>query len=413
MQKIVRTVACGLVLLSSLSSLSCGGGGSSAGTSGSGTVAAATAPNVLSVIVDTGPNGSSVNTLFATITVCVPGSTTECQTIDHIQVDTGSNGLRILAPVLTLNLPVTAASDGNSLVECTQFVDGYSWGPVSLADVKVSGEAASSVPIQVIGASNVPAVPSTCSSMGATAEDTVAAFGANGILGIGVFEQDCGATCTAPLNGFYYSCTATVCSDNIGVPLTSQVLNPVTQFAADNNGSIIELPAVALDGAASVTGSLIFGIDTLANNASGAETVLALDGSGDFTTTLNGVGYQSFIDSGTNGTYFDDNDGDSDLTACTASGFTSFYCPASTQTFTAVLSGTSGTSATATFSVGNAQTLLTASDTAFPTLAGTYSTSTTNTATFDWGLPFYYGRRVATAIENHSTSLATGPYMAF
>jgi hypothetical protein len=197
------------------------------------------------------------------------------------------------------------------------------------------------------------------------------------------------------------------------VPLTSQVLNPVPLFAVDNNGSIIELPAVALDGAASVTGSLVFGIDTQANNASGAETVLGLDGSGDFTTTLNGVGYLSFIDSGTNGTYFDDNDGDSDLTACTASGFTSFYCPASTQTFTAVLSGTNGTSATATFSVGNAQTLLTAADTAFPTLAGTYSTSSTNTPTFDWDLPFYYGRRVATAIENHSTSLATGPYMAF
>jgi hypothetical protein len=411
MRKIVRTVASGLVLLSSLSSLSCGGGGRSVGSSSTGGVAAAA--NVLTVVVDAGPNGNSVNTLFATVTVCVPGSTTECQTIDHIQVDTGSYGLRILAPVLTLNLPVTAASDGNSLAECTQFVDGYSWGPVSLADVKVSGESAASVPIQVIGASSVPAVPPTCSSMGASAEDTVAAFGANGILGIGVFEQDCGASCTAPLNGFYYSCTATTCLDNIGVPLTSQVQNPVPLFAADNNGSIIELPAVAADGAASVTGSLIFGIDTQANNASGAETVLGLDGSGDFTTTFNSLGYQSFIDSGTNGTYFDDNDGDSDITPCTASGFASFYCPASTQTFTAVLSGTNGTSATATFSVGNAQTLLAAADTAFPTLAGTYSTSKTNTPTFDWGLPFYYGRRVAAAIENHSTSLAAGPYMAF
>jgi hypothetical protein len=412
MQKIVRTVAGGFVFLSSLSSLSCGGGGSSAGSSGTG--AAAAAPNVVAVIVDAGPNKNSVNTLFATVTVCVPGGTTECQTIDHIQVDTGSYGLRILAPVLTLSLPVTAASDGNSLVECTQFVDGYSWGPVSLADVKVSGESATSVPIQVIGASNVPAVPGTCSSTGPTAEDTVAAFGANGILGIGVFEQDCGTSCAAPntLNGFYYSCTATACSE-IAAPLTSQVLNPVPLFAADNNGSLIELPAVAVDGAASVTGSLIFGIDTRANNASGAETVLGLDGIGDFTTTLNGLAYRSLLDSGTNGTYFDDADNDSDLTACTTSGFTSFYCPASTQTFSAVLAGTNGTSATATFSVGNAETLFAAANTAFPTLAGTFSTSKTNTPTFDWGLPFYYGRRVATAIENHSTSLATGPYMAF
>ena len=49
------------------------------------------AANVASVVVDAGPAGTSdVNTLFTTVTVCVPGSTTSCQTIDHIQVDTAS-----------------------------------------------------------------------------------------------------------------------------------------------------------------------------------------------------------------------------------------------------------------------------------------------------------------------------------
>src|SRR6266852_733693 len=142
MRNVAHMVAAGLIGLSGLSFVSCGGGG------GGATVVATPAPapsNEVAVIVDAGPNNSSVNTLFTTVTVCVPGSTTSCQTIDHIQVDTGSYGLRLLAPVLTLSLPDTPASDGNSLVECTQFVDGYSWGPIALADIQVGGETASSV----------------------------------------------------------------------------------------------------------------------------------------------------------------------------------------------------------------------------------------------------------------------------
>ena len=34
-------------------------------------------------------------------------------------------------------------------------------------------------------------------------------------------------------------------------------------------------------------------------------------------------------------------------------------------------------------------------------------------AGFDWGLPFYFGRSVYTAIENQNTSAGMGPYFAF
>jgi hypothetical protein len=393
--------------------LSCGGGstGLSSGSGGSSGSPAPTGPNVVSVVVNGGPTSTSpdVNTLFTTVTVCVPGSTTNCQTIDNIQVDTGSYGLRILAPVLTISLPMQTASDGGTLVECTAFADGYSWGPVALADVQISGESASSVPVQVIGSANFTNVPADCSSVG-KAEDTVAAFGANGIIGIGVFAQDCGPGCTTTVdNQVYFSCTSgsVQCEPTTVPSLTSQVTNPITLFPTDKNGVIIQLPSVAAGGVATVSGYMIFGVDTETNNASGSQTILTVDPTfGDFTTVFNGQSLtQSFLDTGSNGLFFND----SSITSCAESGFTDFYCPTSTPDLSATLQGQSGTSVSESFSVGDAETL-NGDFTAAPTLAGTFPSST---QTFDWGLPFYFGRTVYTVIEGATTSVGTGPYVAF
>jgi len=389
--------------------LSCGGGGGGSASIASGSPTPA-GSNVVDIVVDAGPTSTKpdVNTLFTTVTVCVPGSTTNCQVIDHIQVDTASYGLRILAPVLTVSLPVQTTASGASLVECTQFVDGYSWGPVALADVQISGESAASVPVQVIGDTHFTAVPADCSSIG-PAEDTVAAFGANGILGIGVFAQDCGSNCvSAAVPATYYACTSVLCQATT-VLLANQVQNPVTLFAKDNNGVVVQLPSVAAQGAATVAGVLIFGIDTQSNNKSGSQTVLTVDpNSGDFTTLFNGKSLtQSFLDTGSNGLYFDD----TALTQCTASGFTTFYCEVNPQGLSAVLQGQNGVSASVNFTVGDAETLggNDPSLVAFDTLAGTYPT----TDAFDWGLPFYYGRTVYTAFETATTSVGAGPYVAF
>ena len=73
---------------------SCGGGGG-----GSASAPPPPPTNILPVTVDLGPtdeNGKSVNaanTLYTTVTVCQPGSSTNCTTIDHVLVDTGSTGL--------------------------------------------------------------------------------------------------------------------------------------------------------------------------------------------------------------------------------------------------------------------------------------------------------------------------------
>jgi hypothetical protein len=389
-----------------LYAVACGGGGDTLGGSSGGGGSVAAANNVVSVAVGLGPNGNSLNTLYTTVTVCLPGTTT-CQTIDNIQVDTGSYGLRLLAPVLTLSIPVATTSSGSALVECTSFVDGYSWGPLGLLDVKISGETASSVPVQLIGDSRYTSVPTDCVDSAPGPENTVAAFGANGIIGIGPFAQDCGSTCESnvPEPIVYYACsTATDCVGTT-VPVASQVPNPVTLFTTDNNGTIISLPSVAAGGAASVTGSLIFGIDTESNNASGTESVVPIDSSGLMTTVFNGQTLSdSFIDSGSNGYFFTD----SSISACSNADFDGFYCPNATLDLSAQMQLSGTATVTVSFDVGNADSL-SPSDSAFAELGGTNP----NSGSFDWGLPFFYGRRVATAIQGATTSVGTGPYVGF
>ena len=64
---------------------SCGGGGKSAVAPSNPITGAAS--NVATVTVDAGPASNSVNTLYTSIKICAPGSTTNCQTINNIQVD--------------------------------------------------------------------------------------------------------------------------------------------------------------------------------------------------------------------------------------------------------------------------------------------------------------------------------------
>jgi len=404
--RIGRTIAIGLAVALFAS---CGGGADDdAITSKSGNTIVTTGSNAVSAVVSAGP-ANAVNTLFVSVTICSPGSTTNCQTVDDIQVDTGSSGLRLLASALTISLPTTSDGNGNTYVECTQYVDGYAWGPLATADVTIGGESASSVPVQVIGSTNFATVPDACSGTGQS-EDTVQTFGANGILGVSFFAQDCGAECvdsSAP--GYYYACVTADTSQCTGtnMPLTSQVPNPVTLFATDNNGVIIELPAVSATGASSVTGSLVFGVDTESNNSSSGATVYTVDaGTGNLTTDFDGqTDTASFFDSGSNGLFFQD----SSLTTC--SDDLQFYCPASTTSLTATIVSQSNVSVTIDFSVANADDLGAgdASLVAFSNLAGTYSSPDT----FDWGLPFFYGRNVYTVFENASTSAGAGPYVAF
>ena len=388
-----------------------GGGGGSPGGGGSGS--GGTGMNTVPVTVDQGPAAASgsVNTLYTSVTLCVPGSTTQCQTIDHVEVDTGSTGFRILASVLgsgiqATDLPLATDASHNPLDECVQFADGYSFGTVRTADLVIGSETAASVPIQVIGDAAAGATPASC--VLGPLENTVPTFGANAILGIGNFLTDCGIACaSSAIPGTYYDCPVTGTCTPVAVAVTAQLQNPVSMFSGDNNGVVIELPGIQSP-TATLAGTLLFGIGTQADNAlPSTANIYTLDPNyGTLTTLYNGSVYSSsFIDTGSNGYFFTDDT----ITTCTDQP--SFYCPASTLALQATIQDVNGVNAMVSFDVDNADADFATNAAALPNLAGPAGSSLQGA--FDWGLPFFYGRPVYLAFESNSVAGVAGPWVGF
>ena len=368
---------------------------------------AAAGNNVQPVSVSSGPNF-----VVTTVTVCVPGGA--CVDVPNVLVDTGSFGLRILASAVPgLALPQSNVA-GGPLAECVQFIDNsLVWGSVVRADVKMAGEVASAVPIQLIGDPGLPNIPAGCGTA-ANAHDNSQTLGSNGILGIGFFVHDCGQNCVLNANlGQYFVCPTPASCAETTVTLADQVQNPVAAFAgADNNGTILELPTVPASGRASVTGSLVFGIGTQANNGLGSATVLKADSTGNFTTRYNGQSFPfSFIDSGSNAIYFLDSAA-TGFPACSNTGrfgpaVVNFYCPGGSQTLSATHVGINGATSNFSFTVANSEAEFNTGAEALSNIAGPHLNN------FDWGLPFFYGRNVYTAIQGASTPAGPGPYWAY
>lgn len=389
----------------------CGGGGGSS-PSGSSASSAATlpavsvpawapAPNAVALVADQGIDGTAVNTPFVDVIVCTPGSST-CQTIDHVMVDTGSYGLRLAASALDaqLALPGIAAPSGAPLAECAGFVSGFAWGSVRRADVQIAGETARSVPVQVVDdkSPEFATIPAPCT---ATGPNMSVGNGAKGILGVGFLRQDCGAACTtSTAPNVYYACSGTGNCTSSLAPLTSQVTNPVALFATDNNGVAISMPEVPLGGASKATGLLVFGIGTAANNQLGGAQPYTPNAKGDLTVVYRGTTLDGFIDSGSNGIFVHD----PTIPPCSGGGF---YCPPSPLPLSATVTGANGATREVPFQVESVATL--PRSTAAAHLAGDLGL----TSSFDWGLPFFFGRTVFVAIQGASTPAGVGPYWAF
>lgn len=388
-----------------------------------------------------GTPGAYVNEPVVSVKICVPGSTTECQTINNVLLDTGSFGLRIFGSLVTIPLvnettsvptvlpsPQPSDSGSGTVAECAQFGTGMTWGPIATADVYLGGEPVASlsgagtpsstgVPIQLINA-GFGTLPAVCI---APDMDPVSA-GYNGILGVGQFASDCGespssSNCSAFL-GYepYYKCDGSGCS-NINTADVStaaftaamQVTNPATAFSnstgTDTNGFAVVLPAIPAGGATLVTGTLIFGIGTASNNTPTGTVTIKSNGNGYMLTQFGGQTLDGFLDSGSNGLYFP---GNSSLPPCgDAQGF---FCSNPIQQFSATMASVSSNGeASIGFEVVNADGLFNSGYSAFPTLAG----SSNDDNTFDWGLPFFYGRTIYLGFESRTSSLGTGPYWAF
>lgn len=423
-----RLRRCALLLLGLVLS-ACGGGGSSAPN-----VVGVVVPgnNVMAIAVNSGPGGTQINQVYASVTLCNPGNTT-CTTIDNVMIDTGSVGLRLLSSnaITALGLPAVT-SNGQTLMNCVNFLDTSNiWGSTRSAIVTLGSMTTSTaIPIQIIAdpAAAYP-IPSSC-GVARNSLNTVNLLGSNGILGIGNQSiEDCGSYCASvygSTSGYYYTCPNASCtSAGLTVPLANQVQNPVPHFPSDNNGLVVMLPAVAatgkdssgelINGPSSVSGSILFGVNTQSNNQLGNATVLTANNATAYITaalaettpnafTLNNL-TESFLDTGSNGIFF----GTSSVPIATNAD--NWFVPAQPVTISATLTGTNQASKTVSFVVADNTN---ATGAALSTQAGTLAGNPTS---FDAGLPFFYGRSIFLGISSLTTSnngqTITGPYYAF
>jgi hypothetical protein len=389
----------------------------------------------------TGKYGYS-NEPLVSVTICTPNhtSSSQCQTISNVLLDTGSYGLRLFSQVIAKNVQlaqqtVNEYGQTKNLAECALFGSGADWGSVQNGDVTMGSQTASNIPIQVIDI-NYGQIPDGCAQFCPDTDPCTAGY--NGILGVGLFAQDCGTECANYTSdtsnpGIYFGCDDSGCFDGIQgncgsdgvcmytVGTNQQVINPVSSFSTGfNNGVSLTLPSVGAAGASGVTGTLTLGI----GSPSSATAFLAdsggmTDGNGaDFTTVFQGTTYGgrgnsdnsngAFIDSGSNGLFFS-----SGISTCATS--TDFYCGGG-QSFSATMynydpHSQGATNAAVAFTVGNADALFNSGNSCFSTLAGPSSLG------FDWGLPFFFGRTVYVGLDGTSATVGgqstPGPYWAF
>ena len=353
---------------------------------------------VLPIVVTAIPGSSTcgyANAPCVSVTICSPTSATTCTTIPNILLDSGSVGLRLFSSLIPSNLNLTMTTvAGKTIAECIEYGDARAnWGAVASATVQLAAGVSATVPIQLINAAFAPGSnpQATCKNESTTA--TPAAFGLNGILGVGPLVNDAGE---------YFSCSPTLCT-RISLAAAAQVSNPIALLASTsyNNGITLVFPSVGASGASAIVGSAILGIGTNSSNAipPGVNVYpLSLTNQETMQTQFNGSSLSSLLDTGSNGYFFDD----SSIATCAA-----WYCPAATLSLTANNLAAAGYRAT-TFNLGNADTLFNSNNGAFSNLGAPI-----HAPYFDWGLPFFYGRTVFIGINGRSSSLGTGPYWAF
>ena len=397
----------------------CGGGGG-----GAVQPVAATANQIPVVVEQFNAANPVPNRPYVTVTVC--DGANQCQDIDHVLLDTGSSGLRLMPGVLNIQLPGQQTASGAQTAECVQYGAGYFWGAQRLATLRLAGEIATAIPITVAGDSSIPSsAPPGCVATGPNAISGQPEF--KGILGIGPQAYDCGPFCSQSTDAqMYFSCTggASGSCKPITMPVADQTPNPIIKFLSDNNGSILSFPAAA-QASGTLLGSLIFGIGTQANNQLAGRNVyqpvvdnMPFPALG---ANIDGVASFAFLDSGTNA-YAISQGGTpgilnrspftqaiSGTAVCGQAGGP--YCPSQPVSLQIRLNSLLGTPSTyQSIQLANPAQALQDNLAVVPGLAFQDNPFPGYSAL---GLPFYFGRSVMTAIDGVGTPYGVGPYWAF
>lgn len=388
----------------------CGGGGGGGASGASNQVFSATqAANAVNVTVD--QKFGFVNAPYVTVTICAPG-TSNCATIDHVLVDTGSVGLRLLRSAVPSSLGLVDNRDsarGNTMAECVEFGSGVAWGPVSTVDLKIAGETASSSPIQIVDDSFA-SIPADCSNEGPDmAANGASSFGGNGLIGLNVVRHDCQTSCQFAAASIYYDCAGSDCTA-VAAPLAEQVPNPVTKFATDNNGVTLSFPAVGEGGQGSVSGTMTFGVDTQSNNILPATAQqMTTTPFGEVTSSFNGLPMPGIVDSGSGAYLFVD----SSISQCPSSFSNQpWFCPPDPATISASLQSESGVTLGVSFTLFNTVSELGNGSNAAHAGIG-QNTSLFGAGEFDLGMPYFYGKSITFGIEgSDDLSAGTPPYFA-
>ena len=312
------------------------------------------------------------------------------------------------------------------------------------------------IPIQLVGGltSASPQAPCNADQLDLSA---IGPNGISGILGLAAREDDSDY-------GEYFACQAGNCTvlSQAVVAGGFAVANPAWALPYDNNGVIIVMNQIPLVGTSNAGGSLFFGIGTNSQNApaqvslNNPYSVVASDSLGfdsyyympyppEYGAPYFDY-YLSFIDTGSNFVYYDDNIPTTALPCPYATGTLGgdFGCIFYYTNPTPIYSPTCGTgepfglfppipcplSVSAalgpnmqggdsyayqqlvTFTVGPASWLLTNGNIAFNDVAGPAPNSLGSAGdVFDWGLPFFFGKAVFIAYGN--TPFGAAPMWGF
>ncbi|MCR6476287.1 DUF3443 domain-containing protein [Variovorax sp. ZS18.2.2] len=374
---------------------------------------AANSLNSMALTVSGGTDSNAINLPQVSVQICAPGTST-CQTIDNVLLDTGSTGIRIASAALGASLRAALPQEtvnGTPLDACQQFLDGYTWGTMRVADVTLGPKSAASQPLQIVGDPSAGTVPAACTDNGTLdAENTPAELGTNGVIGVASFLQDCGAACAqSAVSATYYACPSGGQCQSTAVPIAMQAQNIVANFAQDNNGVVLSLPAISSAGQGVTVGTLYFGVGTQANNAMTGATVLKTDRR----TLRVSASYKnasfpdSFLDSGSNFFFLND----STIAQCSKDGaLKGFYCPANPLALSASFATAAGSASDQSFAVASAQSLFT--NNPGMVAVDNIAVATNATSAIDFGLPFFYGKLVAVLNEGQSALGQPGPFTA-